>query len=275
MVKVKRQRVRLRRRVGLPRRPSARPGSIIKFLVAVLIVGAIGAGFVKLKFMFGESGHFAVTGIHVKLYDEKGFLRDLSFADIAGEDIVGSNIFFMDLKKLKKGIEDTHAELKDVVVRRLLPNKLIVNAVLRKPVAQIRSDRYYFVDEEGVLLPDVKNFADPDFPIISGVVTNLAKVQASKFSEFEKENIGKALGLIKEIGSISALSEYRVKLIDIADPGNFSFYFDDAGVEIKIGNSDFSNRLNVLTTVLDQIGEDIDEFKYIDLRFEDPIVGPR
>ncbi|MBU4590014.1 MAG: hypothetical protein KKG01_03730, partial [Candidatus Omnitrophica bacterium] len=173
MVKVKRQRVRLRRRVGLSRRPSARLGSIVKFLVAVVIVGVIGAGFVKLKIMFGESGHFAVTGIHVKLYDEKGFLRDLSFADIAGEDIVGSNIFFMDLKKLKKGIEDTHAELKDVVVRRLLPNKLIVNAVLRKPVAQIRSDRYYFVDEEGVLLPDVKNFADPDFPIISGVVTNL------------------------------------------------------------------------------------------------------
>ncbi len=275
MVKVRRQKVRLRRRVSLSRKPSARLGSIVKFLVAVMIVGVIGAGFVKLKFMFGESDHFAVKGIQVKLYDEKGFLRDLSFADIAGEDIVGSNIFFMDLKKLKKGIESTHVELKDVVVRRLLPNKLIVNAVLRKPIAQIRSDRYYFVDEEGVILPDVKNFADPGFPIIRGVVTNLAKVQASKFSGFEKENIGKALGLIKKINSIPALSRYKLKLVDIADPGNFSFYFDEEGVEIKIGNSDFSNRLKILTTVLDQIGKDIGEFKYIDLRFEDPIVGPR
>ncbi len=275
MVKVKKQKVRFRRRMNLPQRPFMRLRSIAKFLAAVLILGVLGTGFVKLKYMLGESGHFTVKGMQVKLYDEKGFLRDLSLTDIADEEILGSSIFFMDLEKLRENIEDAHPEFKDVVIRRLLPNRLIVNAILRKAIAQIRSDRYYLVDEEGVLLPDVRNFPDPGLPIISGVMANLAKVKTSKFSEFEKDNIGKALGLIKEMNSIGALAGYRVKLVDIADPGNFSFYFEGAGVEIKIGNSDFSNRLKALITVLDQIGDDMDEFRYIDLRFEDPIIGPR
>jgi len=30
-----------------------------------------------------------------------------------------------------------------------------------------------------------------------------------------------------------------------------------------------------LATVLGQLGSDADNFRYIDLRFEDPIIGPR
>ena len=46
-------------------------------------------------------------------------------------------------------------------------------------------------------------------------------------------------------------------------------------MEIKIGKSDFRERLKVLSTVFEQLGSDIDKFNYIDLRFEDPIIGPR
>ena len=71
------------------------------------------------------------------------------------------------------------------------------------------------------------------------------------------------------------MAAYILKVVDIADPGNLSFFFDDVNIEIKIGNEDFRNRLDVLVTVLEQISMDIDKFKYIDLRFEDPIIGPR
>ncbi|MFC1620788.1 cell division protein FtsQ/DivIB [Candidatus Omnitrophota bacterium] len=276
MVKLKKQKPRFRKRrfTFLPR-PRNRFILILKFLITVAVVGVVGFGFVRLKYMFSDSGQFMINGIKVKLYDESGYLRDLSLANISNENIIGANIFFMDLKDLKQKIEAVHPEFKDIEIRRLLPNKLIVKANLRKPVAQIRSDRYYFVDEEGVLLPDVKNFPDPGLPIIGGVGINLAKAQAAKFSDFEKEKINKALGLIGEIRSIEGLAVYGLKVVDIADPGNISFFFDDVNIEIKIGNEDFLKRLNVLVTVLEQIDMDVDKFKYIDLRFEDPIIGPR
>lgn len=276
MVKLKKQKPRFRKkRFIFSSRPANRLILVLKFLIAVAIVGAVGFGFVRLKDMSSDSGQFAINGIEVKLYDEKGYLRDLSLTSISNEDIIGANIFFMDLKDLKERIEAAHPEFKDITIRRLLPNRLIVKANLRKPIAQIRSDRYYFLDEEGVLLPDVKNFPDPGLPIIGGVGINLAKAQEAKFSDFEKEKIGKALGLIGEIHGIEGLRAYRLKIVDIADPGNLSFFFDDVNIEIKIGNEDFRNRLAVLVTVLEQISMDVDKFKYIDLRFEDPIVGPR
>lgn len=275
MVKLKKQKVHFRKKnIRFPRKPFIKLKAIIKFLIAVLVVGGIGIGFVRVKYMFVDSGYFMIKGVDIKLYDEKGTLRNLSLAEIADEKIVGTNIFFMDLNALKEKIEIVHPEYKDIVIRRLLPNKLIIQAHQRRPIAQIRSDRYYFVDEEGVLLPGVKNFPDPGLPIITGIGINLAKIPTSKFSEFEKQKFTKALSLIKEMQAIENLSEYKLKIVDIADPGNMSFFLESANIEIKIGNTSFHDRLMVLSTVLDQLGEDISKFKYIDLRFEDPIVGP-
>lgn len=278
MVKLKRQKVRSRKKdkkMSFPKRPRLSFKAVSSFLIAVVVLGAIGMGLVRLKYMFVDSGHFMIKGVDIKLYDESGTLRRLSINDIGGEEILGANIFFMDIKALKENIELAHPEFKDIVIRRLLPNKLIVQGNLRKAIAQIRSDRYYLVDEEGVLLPDVKNFPDPALPIITGIGVNLAKVSMSTFSKFEREKLDKALSLIIEVSAKEALSKQRLKVVDITDPGNLSFSFESANVEIKIGNSDFPDRLAVLSTLLEQLGEDVGKFKYIDLRFEDPILGPR
>ena len=277
MVKLKKQKVRLRKKKvisSFSKKPDIDIKKTFKFLLAVFIVTSIGLGFVKLKYMLTDSGSFVIKGIEVRLHDEYDTVRNVPIDDIS-KDVVGTNIFFTDLNALKEKIESAHPEFKDVLIRRLLPNKLIVNAVERKRVAQIQSDRYYFVDEEGVLLPDVKNFPEEDFPIITGLGINLAKLTSSKFSDFERENLNKTLGLLREIKSNERLSQYKVRIIDITDPGNVSFLFESFNVEIKIGNTDFSNRLLILSTLLDQIESDISSFKYIDLRFEDPILGPR
>jgi len=276
MVELKRQKVRFRRkRVKVSQRSSYNFKGVTRFLISVTLLGVIGMGLVKLKSMFLDADYFLVKTVDVKLYDEKGTLRTFSLGEIENEKIEGRNIFFIDLNEFKEKMEISHPEFKDIVIRRFLPDKLILQAKLRKSVAQIRSDRYYLVDKEGVLLPDVKNFPVPNLPIIAGISSNLAKVQSSKFSDFEKDKLDKALGFIHEIGLIEGLSGYRLKILDITDPGNLSFYFEDMNVEIKIGNTDFHNRLGLLTTLLNQLGSDSAKFKYIDLRFEDPIVGPR
>ena len=101
MVKLKKQKPRFRKkRFTFSPRPKNRFILILKFLIAVAIVGAVGFGFVRLKDMFGQTSQFTVKGIEVKLYDENGYLRDLSLTNISNEDIVGANIFFMDLKDL-------------------------------------------------------------------------------------------------------------------------------------------------------------------------------
>ena len=275
-MKIKKQKVHFRkRRIEAPQKPRRpRFRSFAQFFLVALVVGGIGIALVSLKCMFLETGYFVVKAIDVKLQDA-GSTRSLSLADFGNETIIGANIFFIDLNEFKRKVESSHTEFKDVIVRRILPNKLIIEAQLRKPIAQIRSDRYYFVDKEGVMLPDVKNFPDPDLPIIFGIGVNLAKVKPYNFTELERDRIGKALGIIKGMRDIEGLEALRLKSVDVTDPGNLSFFLEKSNVEIKIGNSDFEKRLRVLARLLEQVGPDVDSFKYIDLRFEDPIIGPR
>ena len=275
MVKLKKQKVAFRKKKIVFNKPSLNFKSIGKFLIGMLVLILIGVGLVKVKYLFIDSEYFIVKTLDMRLSEEKGNLRNISVTEISGESIAGKNIFFVDLEALKEKIKTAHPEFKDVIVRRVLPNKLIVEGKLRKSIAQIRSDRYYFVDEEGVVLPEVKNFPEPGLPIITGIGMNLARVPQAKFSDFEREKIDAALSLIKEISLNENLLRYKLKVVDVTDSGNISFSFELANVDIKIGNSDFQNRLEVLVTVLEQLGSDINEFKYIDLRFEDPIVGPR
>ncbi|MFH1853819.1 MAG: cell division protein FtsQ/DivIB [Candidatus Omnitrophota bacterium] len=276
MVKVKKQRVRVKNKNSIfQRKKPMGPKTVLKFLAGVMMLTAIGLGLVRLKYMFVDSDYFLIQGIDVKLYDENGSPRNLYLKDLSKENIIGTNIFFVDLGSLKNEIETNHSELKDVVVRRVLPNMLAVEGILRKAVAQIRSDRYYPVDKEGMLLPDVVNFPSPDLPIITGIGINLAKISRSRLTEFEEQKLQNALNLINEIAANDKLKEYRLKLADTTDPGNLTFSLDTINVEIKIGNSDFRERLNTLATIIGQLDTDINNFKYIDLRFEDPIMGPK
>ncbi|MBU1853917.1 MAG: cell division protein FtsQ/DivIB [Candidatus Omnitrophica bacterium] len=275
MIRARRQRLSFRKKkMRVSQKSLVNIKAMSKFLIVIALVTMLGVGLVRLKYMFVDSEYFMIKEVVVTLYDEDGSEKTLPFDEIADQRIEGTSIFFIDLSDFKEKVVLLHPEFKDIVVRRVLPNKLIVQAILRKAVLQIRSDRYYFVDREGVLLPDVKNFPDPNLPIITGIGINLAKIQTSKFSRFEKDRLSKALSLIEDMRDIKELQEFKLKMVDITDPGNLSFYIDKVDVEIKIGNTDFRNRLKVLATVLSQFSSDINNFKYIDLRFEDPIVGP-
>ncbi|MFH1479083.1 MAG: cell division protein FtsQ/DivIB [Candidatus Omnitrophota bacterium] len=274
MVKPKGQKINFRKRKSLPK--EKRPVNVmgfLKFFFILFIVGIIGVALASFQYMFVDSEYFLIKEGTIKLHDGSGFLKDLSIGEIDNKGVLGKNIFFVDIQSLKNKIESLHPEFKDIAIRRLLPNKIIVKAILRKPAAQVRSDRYYLVDREGVFLNDVRNFPDPGLTIITGLIGNFAKKESLNFTQFEKEKLDKALAIINEMSSDNNLSAYKLRHIDVTDPGNISFVLDLSGLEIKIGKSGFNNRLKMLATVLGEIGDDIDEFRYIDLRFEDPIIG--
>lgn len=276
MVKIKKQKIHPHRkkRQYLPNtRGSFR--IIFKCVLWFLLVALIGTGLVTLKYLFVDSGYFDVRSVDVRFIEGNILLRPIVLNDVNDKDIIGANVFQVDLKDLKRTVEAAHPEFRDIVVRRVLPNRLIVYAKRRKPVAQIYSDRPCFIDRDGVFLPDTKNLKDENVPLISGIKLSTSRLSGQKLNLSQEGRINKALFLIDAVIQNKRLLKYKLKTVDIADAGNISFFFDMANVEIKIGDSDFNKRLDALATVLEQLGQDIARVKYIDLRFEDPIVGPR
>lgn len=271
MVNIKKQRIRHRRKRSLPSARKYRPSkNVFKFVLLFILVSAIGVGIVRFQYMFADSDYFKIKRVEAKLLDANGSLQRLPMDDVGAREVIGVNIFAVDLSQMKQDVEEAHPEFKDVVITRALPNRLIVQAKKRRPILQIRSDRFYLVDEEGVVLPNPRNFPEEDMPTVSGLRLNLAKMQGE-----EALQVYPALVLIKAASKINQLAKYKLKTIDLSDPRNISFFLDSGNVEIKIGDSEFDKRLNVLVTVLKQLDTDINRVKYIDLRFEDPIVGPK
>jgi len=276
MVKIKRQKARPhKRRLISPSRQPKNFRLAFRFILAVMLVAAVGIGVVMLKYMFIDSDCFNVRGVDVRFYDENNSLRSIPLGNISDDNIIGANIFLVDLKGLKDKVELEHPEFKDIVIRRALPNRLIVQARKRIPLAQIRSDRLYLLDEEGVFLPDIRKFAQENIPLVLGINITAGKSPRVELNITQQQNVDKALGLVLDMHANKRLAKYRFKTIDMTDSRNISFFLDVANVEIKIGDVEFEKRLDMLATVLEQLNQDINRVKYIDLRFEDPIVGPR
>jgi len=275
MVKIKKQKVHPHRkkRESQPRQKRNFRG-VVKFIFWTVLVACIGVGIVMFQYMFVDSDLFNVKTLDVRFYDQKNALHRVNFSDIEDKDVMGTNVFLVDLNSFKERIARAHPELRDIVVRRALPNRLIVQARQRVPVAQVYGDRPYFIDKDGVFLPYAKDSANEEMtPIITGI-----RPSPTRGGTLQKEKIDKALFLIEAASMNQKLSKYKIKKIDITDSRNISFFFNAADaekVEIKIGEGEFTKRLDVLSTVLQQLGGDIHRVKYIDLRFEDPIVGPR
>ena len=192
------------------------------------------------------------------------------------ESIQDKNIFKIDLKELSRRIIAQHPEILEAEVRRLLPNKIIINLKRRIPFARIESARYpykiFFVDKEGFVLTDIEPTSFNELPLIVGINTKLARIREGKQSE--SVQLTKALSLLKEIATRKAAADYEIAKIDVTSYKNISFFIDE-GIEVRIGAGDFERRLILLERTFSKLKANGYQPKYIDLRFGDPIIGTR
>ncbi len=179
------------------------------------------------------------------------------------------NVFKINLKYIAQSIQGLYGDVKDVVVRIALPDKLIVTLKLRKPVALVRNAKYYPIDEEGVVLPGMGRVeALKDLPIIEGVDMRYVSRRGAPV------NLKLALELLKDIKAARFMNAYGIATITASDPGNLLFYLKN-GVEIRMGGENFGERLEMLGKTLRDPRLVLDKIKYIDVRFKDVYIGPK
>ena len=79
--------------------------------------------------------------------------------------------------------------------------------------------------------------------------------------------------MIAIIKHSNVLKKHLLSKMDITDPKNVSFYVDQT-IEVKIGESHWIERLKILEQTLKSVELDPSKIRYIDLRFDDVVVGP-
>jgi len=197
-------------------------------------------------------------------------ITDARYVECMREEISGSNIFELDAQKLAERIKKRFPTFYNIRVTRVLPCKLDILARERIPVAIVRKEVYYLFDAQGVAIASFPLNAVLNYPLIVGLDNKLPKIQVGVSYETKALKIPLRLALLLRV-RIPAL---RIVKIDAADLDNLVFYLNN-DIQVKMGNRDFEERLNLLSVILKSLGTEITNVLYIDLRLKEPVISLR
>ncbi|MBD3426208.1 MAG: FtsQ-type POTRA domain-containing protein [Candidatus Omnitrophica bacterium] len=236
------------------------------FVTALVAAVLMGGAVYGVWYFFLNSEFFAVRDIIVN--------KDQDYSFHAGERYLlnrykGRNIFTVNARQVQTLVKSDYPQFKKVEIRRRFPDVLEVDIVSREPMAIIESGGGIVIDSEGVVLN------------VGEVRKGLVKVRGISFflnmpERGEKITSGaldRALLLLeilrKKMGSEKANIEY----IDISDRNNLVLGI--YGAKVKMGSEDFFKKTQQLRDIINDPNINMDDIRYIDLRFDDAVIAPK
>ena len=178
----------------------------------------------------------------------------------------GTNIFKTGIFKLQERMS-SHPWIKGVLIKRELPNSLLITVEERMPIAvAVYKGRNYLIDSEGVVLGRRETFLGSRyFPIIRGV-----DFKGVRFGEEQPpEALVEALRLLDAIKKKKELSQFENVSIDV-ERERIVLKLDD--YEINMGMGDYEKKLSRFAEIRGDMTDRGIASKKIDMRFLNKVV---
>ena len=229
-----------------------------------LIIYATSFIVLKFKKFIIHSNYFCINNVIVnndKFLDNVVILKGIN-------NIKGKNIFTLDINKLRSHYEAL-ADVKSAVIERSFPNTILVNITERIPIGQISYGRnIYGIDENGVIinlngsrgLPEIIGLKIKNVYAGENIISNpqISELIKKIITIIKTYNMGR----LAEFGSLKNINVKRSKNLIL------DFVCQDNEIKIKIGKTDFEEKLAILEDLLSRLGQtQREKLLYIDLRF--------
>jgi cell division septal protein FtsQ len=248
-------------RVGRVRR--RRPGRPRRWLRALgaLAVAASAAAAVALAAHWAlTSPRFAVTAVEVRGASRVPPQRILEVSGI----VHGANLWRINPDHVRARLEEL-PEIRRADVVRELPNRVSIVVEERRPFTLVHAARLHWLDEEGRVLGEEPHAVAPAVPVISG----LSEEELATMRTTPTPRARAAITLIRALLRTDSALAAEISEIDMSRPEGPVLYTVD-GVEVRLGNEDWDERLARLEGVLGQVATQ--DVRGVDLRFRDQVV---
>lgn len=164
----------------------------------------------------------------------------LSLAGIEGMP----NLFSLPLKEISERVE-THPWVDQVKVRKVFPDRILIQIEERKPMAILQLEEPFYIDSNGVIFSRVGDRDEYNFPFLTGVSQQMLE----KDPEGVKHLIGKALEFLKivdqeKIPPLEGVSEIWMGKFS----GIYCFTLND-GLEVRMGWDHFGEKMRRLSLI--------------------------
>jgi cell division protein FtsQ len=253
---IARQRVRHARR---RRRAVVRVVRLVALGVAGLVVVAGSAAGARWLL---TAPRFAVASVEVQGTSRVSADRVRSAAGIDP----GTNVWRVDPAAVAARVAAV-PEIRRAEVIRRLPNRVVILVEERRPFTLLHAGRLHWLDEEGHLLDEVSQAVVPTAPVVSG----LSEAELTSMRTDPSPRAREAIALIRALLRRGSALAGEISEIDVSRNDGPVLYTVD-GVEIRLGNDEWGERLARLERVLRQVVRDGEVVRAIDLRFRDQVV---
>jgi len=232
----------------------------IKILIFYLAIGFLGWNF----FNFIFSSNFC--NIEEVIINGNDYLsEDEIFSK--SQIKLGENIFKLDLKKSIDSLEQ-EPRIKEVEIKRVIPNKIIISLKERKAAAIVHiGEEYFSSTKEGIVLSKIDRLEEGfSLPLVLGL-----KIDKIKIGEIiDKPEFRTALESINSLEVILPKKFYRVEILS---PDDFMIYNKDDTLKVRVNRPEvIINKENLLREALEKIVREKLLVEYIDIRFKDSLV---
>ena len=164
-------------------------------------------------------------------------------------------------------------QMKSITVTRRWPADVVIAAIPRRPVAQLRLHDFFSLDEEGFIFATGTPTPQPILPIIEGAEPVGQRLTPGTIAAAPRVQL--ALRLLTAFRAAPSLREESVALVNVTDAHQITFRLQ-RGVEVRMGDAEeVPKTLERLGPVLAKLTRDHLTPQYIDLRFVDPVIGPQ
>ncbi|HQZ17250.1 MAG TPA: FtsQ-type POTRA domain-containing protein [Vicinamibacteria bacterium] len=235
------------------KRSGLRRAAIFIQVGAAVCAALVGAYLLTERFAIPN--RFRIASIEVK---GNKFLSEGEVREMLGP-AMGGNLMGADLEALRANLAAS-PWVGGAIVRRKLPDTLLVDVTERFPIALAETDQLYVMDSSGELIdllgPRTAGF---DLPIIRG----LGGVSV----EVRRDRARRASTLLEDLGDLSS----EVSEISVDRSGDLMVVLRGDGSVLKLAEPPYRKRVLSFLALRQKLKERCPDAEYFDLRFKDRI----
>jgi cell division protein FtsQ len=227
---------------------------VLAIQIGAAMCAALVGGFLLTE-RFAIPNRFRIAAIEVK---GNRFLSEGEVREMLGP-AMGGSLISADLGALRSNLAAS-PWVGGAVVRRKLPDTLLVDVTERFPIALAEADQLYVMDASGELIdllgPRTAGF---DLPIIRG----LGGVPL----EVRRDRARRASVLLEDLGDLSS----EVSEISVDRAGDLLVVLRGDGSVLKLAEPPYRKRVLAFLALRQKLRERCPDAEYFDLRFKDRI----
>jgi len=234
---------------------------------SALVLGIVCAGFFALNPSWHPTWVAALFELDEIHYEGLANLKAEELDALIRHRFSG-NLLSVDLDQLRDLVE-SESWVRQVTVRRRLPNQIFAHVLERRPAALAAIDNeLYLVDDEGMVLDQ----PGPDHELVDRpIVTGLKSVARENAQEDNFQRVQVYLRLLQELGPYTeGISE-----IDVEDPKHVAVIPNDDPVHIYLGSENFLARYESFVSqrdLYDRLKREYGVIESVDVTYDNKII---